>query len=59
MTGSVAHLYLMPAFHNAMNAPRPKWAKANDLLVCAEQLAGIEPARWGKVLEFPLRRKIT
>lgn len=53
------HLYLMPQFWGHVNAPRPKWAKANDRMVEAETAAGITPQNWGKILIFPLWRKVT
>lgn len=52
------HLSYMRVFWKLVYAARPKWGAAHDQLAQAECAAGIAPPIWGKVLLFPLWRKI-
>lgn len=45
------NFHMLPQAYAFMNAPRPKWAKAHDILAC------IDGTGWGKVLIFPFRKQ--
>lgn len=55
--GSAHHVYLMPTIWRHINARKPKWAKAHDLLNVAEQMCGLAPPAWGQLLFHTAKQK--